>query len=332
MYWKKLQPILGKRDYISKGSKGSKGVRRAKGTISPFDSFVPFGSFGMFMVMDIDYQKKSEEMIVWMQKTVYDAGFAKVVVAVSGGVDSAVSVYLAVRALGEENVYALLMPYGKLGTKALADGRAVASAAGLDREHIVVKDIKKVTDKLWSVISKGPERSSQEISLLRQLQDRNDKEEDLDNVRRGNIMARMRMIFLYDLAKSHNALVVGTENKSEHYLGYFTRFGDEASDIEPIRSLYKTQIWEMARFLEVPHQIIEKAPSANLWEGQSDEGEFGFSYLDADKVLYYHFEEGLQKEEIVALGLSEQVVDAVLKYVEKNDFKHKVPFIFDKND
>lgn len=258
-------------------------------------------------MLELNLEQKSQEISDWIKKTVGEAGFEKVVVAVSGGIDSALSLNLAVKALGKDNVYAILMPYGKLSTKALEDGKAVVSAAGLERDHTVVKEITKVVDK-----------------FLHSIED-----ETINSLRKGNIMARMRMIYLYDYAKFLNALVIGTENKSEYYLGYFTRFGDEASDIEPIRSLYKTQVWEMAKYLGIPQQIIDKAPSANLWEGQSDEGEFGFSYSDADRVLYHHFEEGLPREGIVALGLSEELVDGVLKFVEKNDFKHKVPFIIE---
>lgn len=264
---------------------------------------------------NIDYQQKTQEIVGWMQKIVHKAGCQRLVVAVSGGVDSAVALNLAVQAMGKNNVYALLMPYGTLSTKALLDGKAVARASGLAKDHSIVRDIKKVTDKIWSVIPKSIEDLP--------------GNEKMAHVRFGNIMARVRMIFLYDLAKQRNALVVGTENKSEHYLGYFTRFGDEASDIEPIRGLYKTQVWEMARYLDIPQEIIEKAPSANLWEGQSDEGEFGFSYADADTVLYHYFEERLPKEGIVALGIPQKVVERVLRYVEKNDFKHHVPFVLE---
>ncbi len=260
------------------------------------------------MILEINGEQKANEISKWLKETVQTAGFSKAVVAVSGGVDSAVSLNLAVRALGKENVYALLMPYGRLSNEALEDGKAIVSAVDLAKDHVMVRDIATVVNM-----------------ILKQVED-----DTLDAVRKGNIMARMRMVFLFDFAKSLHALVVGTENKSEHYLGYFTRFGDEASDIEPIRSLYKTQIWEMAKYLGVPQRIVEKAPSANLWEGQSDEGEFGFSYLDADRVLYHYFEERLPKEGIVSLGLPEPLVDSVLQFVEKNDFKHHVPHVFDR--
>ncbi|MBI2190192.1 MAG: NAD(+) synthase, partial [Candidatus Levybacteria bacterium] len=111
-----------------------------------------------------------------------------------------------------------------------------------------------------------------------------------DSIRLGNIMARVRMILLYDLAKKHQALVCGTENRSEYHLGYFTRFGDEASDFEPIRHLYKTQVYQLASYLGVPKTVIDKKPTAGLWAEQTDEGEFGFSYKEADPVLYLYFD------------------------------------------
>lgn len=256
----------------------------------------------------INYHQASEEISAWMKRTVIEAGFTSVVVAVSGGVDSATSLFLACKALGIDNVYGLCLPYGKLSTQSLQHGKMVAKAAGLAKDHILVKDIRKAVDKIQSSVINSP----------------------LDKIRLGNIMARVRMIFLYDLAKSHNLLVVGTENRTEHYLGYYTRFGDEASDIEPIRNLYKTQVWEMATYLGVPDEIIQKAPSANLWEGQVDEGEFGFSYQDADRILYHYFDEHLPIDGIVALGFEKKLVEKVLAFVAKNDFKHKLPYTLRK--
>lgn len=265
-------------------------------------------------MFDLDYAQKAQEIQDFIAKKVKEAGFDKVLVAVSGGVDSAVSLHLAVRALGADKVYAVLLPYGDLSKTSLEHGKLVVKSAGLADGHVYVRNIQSAVDVILS-----------ETKDIYSSQAQNDS--SLMDIRKGNVMARVRMIYLFDLAKQLGALVVGTENKSEHFLGYFTRFGDEASDIEPIRSLYKTQIWEMAKHLGVPKEIIEKAPSAGLWESQTDEKEFGFSYLDADKVLYHYFEEKLPRGGIIDLGLSEKLVDSVLGFVKKNDFKHHVPFM-----
>lgn len=273
--------------------------------------------------MNIDYKKKAEEIVNWLKKTVDDAGFTDVVIALSGGIDSAVSATLAVKALGKEHVHVLLLPYGKLNEKGTEDAKIVARFLELPKENIYEANIKKSVES-FSVgqINSDKFRNSDTPT------NRISSEFNL-KIRTGNIMARVRMIYLYDFAKKLNALVVGTENKSEYYLSYFTRFGDEASDIEPIRGLYKTQIKEMAKYLGIPREIIEKVPTAGLWENQSDEGEFGFSYTEADRVLYHHFDEGLPEEVIVDLGIPEQTVRKVLEWVAKNDFKHHLPYILE---
>lgn len=257
-------------------------------------------------MFELDYSQKAQEIEVFIKTAVKSAGFSDVVIAVSGGVDSATSLFLAVKALGKEHVYAVFLPYGDMGKAALEHGKLAIERVRLAEDHVFVRDIQSGVDTLQQ------------------------QGNGTSDVRKGNMMARVRMIYLFDLAKSLNALVVGTENKSEHYLGYFTRFGDEASDIEPIRGLYKTQVWEMAKYLGVPQEIVTKLPSANLWENQSDEGEFGFSYVDADKVLYHYYEEKLPSEGIVALGIDKKLVEDVLAFVAKNDFKHHVPYVFDK--
>lgn len=267
------------------------------------------------IMFDINYQEKAQEIQEWIAETVVSAGFKDVVVAVSGGVDSAVSLNLSVGALGKEHVYALLLPHGDLSQKSLEDGKLVAESAGLSEDHIFLRNIK---DSVNVILNEVKDLDSTSLP-------QNDS--SLFNIRQGNMMARVRMIYVFDLAKEKNALVVGTENKTEHYLGYFTRFGDEASDIEPIRSLYKTQVWEMAKHLGVPSKIIEKAPSAGLWENQSDEVEFGFTYKDADKVLSLAFDEGMRNGDIVKAGIDEKVVRNVLEFVDKNSFKRHVPYV-----
>lgn len=137
-------------------------------------------------------------------------------------------------------------------------------------------------------------------------------------------MARARMVILYDLAKKHQALVCGTENKSEFRLGYFTRFGDEASDFEPIQHLYKTQVYQLAKYLNIPKNIILQVPTAGLWEGQTDEGEFGFSYKEADIVLYLYFDKGKAISQIITKGFpnAQKIIDRA----KANSFKHHLPY------
>lgn len=229
------------------------------------------------------------------------AGFGRAVIAMSGGVDSSTSAALAARALGGENVYPLLLPYGNLTP--MGDAREVATTIGIPKENVTVVDIAPFVDPM--------------IFL----------DPAMDSIRRGNIMARVRMILLYDHAKKRNALVVGTENKTEHLLGYFTRFGDSASDVEPLRGLYKTQVRALARELGIPDRIITKAPTAGLWEGQTDAEELGFSYEDADAILSMIVDERRSIDEVVAKGYDRATVERVIKRMKDNDFKHRLPIV-----
>jgi NAD+ synthase len=176
-----------------------------------------------------------------------------------------------------------------------------------------------------------PENNILEIDIQEPVDSVLKNIENTNDIRKGNVMARIRMIYLFDTAKKINALVCGTENKTENFLGYFTRFGDEASDLEPIKKYYKTQIWEMGKILGIPKKIINKAPTAGLWEEQTDELELGFTYKEADSALYYYFDEKLPEEEIVEKGISKEVIEKVLNYVKKNEFKHNLPHEFIPN-
>jgi len=144
-----------------------------------------------------------------------------------------------------------------------------------------------------------------------------------DKIRLGNIMARVRMIILFDLAKQLNALVCGTENKSEKLLGYFTRFGDAASDIEPISHLYKTQIYQLAKYLKVPEEIIKQSPTAGLWNGQTDEDDFGFTYEEADQVLYLYHDRG-QDINLIKKGFKN--AEKIINRLFSNKFKLLTPY------
>ncbi|MCJ7826496.1 NAD+ synthase [Patescibacteria group bacterium] len=253
-------------------------------------------------MQDAIISQEVEKIITFIKISFQKAGFSHAVLAVSGGVDSAVSLALAVNALGEENVYPILLPYGILNTQGVLDAMELITQLHIPLTHVVRIDITKAVDDICG------------------------KEMGMDNVRKGNIIARARMIYLFDQAKKRNALVIGTENKSEHLLGYFTRFGDSASDIEPIGHLYKTQVVELASYLKVPQKIVEKPPTAGLWPEQTDEGELGFSYKDADQILSLLYDERKTVDEIVALGFDKELIEKIQTRVSKNSFKHTTPY------
>lgn len=251
----------------------------------------------------IDPTQITNDLIAFIKTSFQHAGFSDAVIGLSGGLDSSVSCILAVRALGADHVYPILLPYGSLSTQETLGAMSVIEMLKISPTHVVRVDIKPILDPLTG------------------------KEFGMDSIRKGNLMARARMMILFDHAKKRNALVVGTENKSEFLLGYFTRFGDEASDIEPLRNLYKTQVYELAKYLGVPEAILAKKPTAGLWEGQTDEGELGFTYKDADEILSLSFDEKKSADDIVAAGFSKDVVDKVLARVRANDFKHHLPML-----
>lgn len=254
--------------------------------------------------LSINPTEISQKIVEFIKSTVHNAGYSKVILGLSGGIDSAVSCALAVAALGVENVHAGIYPYGDLNKEAEKDAKFILNHLAIQPFNHHRIDIKPLVDPI--------------ISL----------DKNMDKTRKGNIMARIRMILLYDLSKKIPALVLGTENKTEHLLGYFTRFGDEASDIEPIRNLYKTQVKELAVYLGIPDKIINKDPTAGLWQGQTDEGEFGFTYEEADQILYLFTEGKMTEEEIVKAGFKEEVVKSVVKRYKTNNYKHLLPYIF----
>ena len=254
--------------------------------------------------MEREYASVALRIRDFIQATLSTTGFSRVVVNISGGVDSAVTAALALQAVGPQNLFLATMPYGELGTQGVHHVMLLVEALQIPQEQCLRIDIKRSVDAIVE----------QTVAP--------------DRVRLGNIMARVRMIYLFDLAKRLGALVCGTENRTEHYLGYFTRFGDSASDLEPIRSLYKTQVWELARALSIPQPIIEQAPTAGLWEAQTDEDELGFSYQDADRVLSHSFDEHLTVDEIAAKGVPREIVERILERVASNDFKHHLPYVY----
>jgi NAD+ synthase len=264
---------------------------------------------------ELDIPATAELITTFLKKEVATAGFSHVVVAVSGGVDSSTSLALATAALGPESVFALSLPYQDWHVEAGKRTGRLLRQLQIPASHVHEIDIAPMVQAFV-----------QSVNLEHQLENRA-ANEALDKVRLGNIMARVRMVALYDYAKQLSALVLGTENKSEHYLGYYTRFGDEASDIEPLRNLYKTEIYRLAKHLGIPKEIRDAVPTAGLWPEQTDEGQFGFTYQTADEILYGLYEVGGSQQELIEHGLDKYAIDQVQAWVAQMAFKHGLPWI-----
>lgn len=248
------------------------------------------------------------EIVTFIESTFAKHGKSRAVIAVSGGIDSAVAVSLLVNALGAKAVTGLLLPFRD---QDMRDGRTILNYLGVPTAQQITVPITPIVKAATGAV---------ELPITTAT-------DKLTRVRLGNFMARARMMVAYDYARKLNALVCGTENKSEHYLGYFTRFGDAASDIEPISSLYKTQVRELAELLDLPPIFLTKAPSAGLWSGQTDARELGFSYEQADQVLYGLIDLKLSPEKIAKqTGLNLKLVTKVADQVAASAFKLQVPY------
>jgi len=228
------------------------------------------------------------------------AGFEKVVFGLSGGIDSAVVAYLCANTFSPKNVTALIMPYRTSNPENMAHAETIVKNLKINSE---IHDISEMVDAFY--------KSDPEANMVRQ----------------GNRMARERMCFLYDYSSKHNALVIGTSNKTELLLGYGTIFGDLASAINPIGDLYKTQIWQLAEYLGVPKEIIEKPPSADLWAGQTDEEEIGYTYNKIDPLLHYLVDLRYSTEMLLEQGFSSEMVRDIQKKIQVYQFKRRPPVI-----
>jgi len=256
-------------------------------------------------LLKIDPEQEKDRIVHFLKTTFEKQKITKTVIGISGGIDSAVSFALLKKVLKPEDIIVVHLYYFE---SKFSEMEKFARNSKIPQENIYHISIKEPVDAVIEL---------QKIEKT-----------EADKVRIGNIAARMRMILLYDLAKKHNALVCGTENKSENLLGYFTRFGDQASDIEPIEHLYKTQVYKLAEYLKIPQAIIKQEPSAGLWHGQTDEGQFGFTYEEADQVLYLHFEKEMSVQKIKELGLSN--AQKILDWHTQNLFKHQTPYAIKK--
>lgn len=244
--------------------------------------------------MEINPEKELKNIINFIKTTFKEQGIKKGIIAVSGGIDSSLSLALTVKALGQENVYTLQLPYKR---QSIDLSNLIINNSNIPQNQRLILKLSRSVDKL--AVKLGAKK---------------------DKLRFGNILARSRMICLFDQAKTKKALVIGTENKSENLLGYYTRFGDQASDLEPISHLYKTQVIELAKHLNLPKVIIDQTPSAGLWLGQTDEQELGFSYLQADPIL-----EAITKKKSTD-NFDKSLVAKVKKHLKAVDFKSKVPY------
>ena len=239
-------------------------------------------------------------LVGFVHDEVTKIGVKKGVLGLSGGIDSALVAYIAAEALGSENVHAYTMPYRTSNPESEAHAKLVADRLGINY-HVL--EITPMVDAYFALVP------------------------DADNMRRGNKMARERMTVLYDHSAAVGGLVLGTSNKTELLLGYGTLHGDMASALNPIGDIYKSQVWELSEAMGVPREVIDKKPSADLWAGQTDEQELGFSYRDADELLFRMVDQRMTRDELIAAGFAPQFIDNVQAKVQGSHFKRRLPVI-----
>lgn len=263
---------------------------------------------------------EASKIINFLQTTFAKQQKSQALIAVSGGIDSALSLTLLAKALDPKQIFPVFLPYAK---QDMADAQLICSWNNIPQENWQSINIE-------SMVASFAKALGLDLAVLSSLSKAEDA--SLAKTRLGNIMARCRMIVLFDLAKKFNALVCGTENKSEKLLAYYTRYGDEASDLEPIASLYKTWVYQLAKDLQLPATLLEKPPSAGLWLDQTDETDFGFSYQEADQFLMKLEDEGLidqrgiVHQEKLNLANFTQQEKKIITWVMSNQFKHQVPY------
>ena len=253
---------------------------------------------GILARLSIDTDLATRILCGFIRDQTQKAGLPRAVIALSGGIDSALSATLAARALGPQNLLAVRMPWRDSSPDSLADADLLIEALGLPALTV------EITPMVAPLFERFPE---------------------MDRRRRGNIMARQRMIVAYDQSVAWGGLVMGTSNKTEFLLGYSTIYGDSGAALQPIADLYKAQVRQLAAALELPQSILDKPPSADLWEGQTDEDELGFSYEQVDQVLYLLVDERYVVDEVVEEGFERAFVEEVWRRVKANHYKRTMP-------
>ena len=254
----------------------------------------------------VDAARGVDVIVRFIQAQLEQTGFRRLVVGLSGGIDSATVVFLCARAVAVDNLLAVRMPYSSSSDASEADALRVVETVGCRTERV---DITPMVEPMLAQMD-APEARVAADPL---------------NVRRGNVMARQRMIVLYDRSAAFDALVAGTSNKTEALLGYGTLHGDMAAAFHPIGDLYKSQVRDVAACLGVPQSILDKPPSADLWPGQTDEDELGASYAELDTILYQLVDRRWSRERLVAAGLDAALVDRVAARVARYEFKRQQP-------
>ena len=256
------------------------------------------GDINAAEMLHINTDLAKKIVVSFIRDGVSKVGFRKAVLGLSGGIDSALVLFLAVEALGAENVVGVRMPYRSSSEGSLSDAQKAIDQLGIESMTI------PITPMVEPLMEQFP---------------------DMSSMRKGNIMARQRMIVLYDQSAAQQALVIGTSNKTEALLGYTTLYGDSAAALQPIEDLYKTQIRQLSRALNVPQSILDKPPSADLWIGQTDEDELGYTYEQVDKVLYLLVEGRYTVDEAAAQGFDHEFVANVWRKVQRNHYKRTMP-------
>ena len=260
----------------------------------------PAPTFDLPAELAFDVVTASALLVDFVRRETRKAGFSRVVLGLSGGVDSAAAAFLATRALGPKNVLCASLPYRTSSADSLRDARRLARRLGARSTRIAITPMINAYFK---------------------------HQRGASALRRGNKMARERMAVLYDLSAREGAMVVGTSNKTELLLGYGTIFGDLACGINPLGDLYKTQVRSLALNLGVPRDVAFKVPTADLWAGQSDEDEIGYRYRDVDRLLRLLVDRRATPDEAVAAGFPDRMVRQIMKRIARSQFKRRTPLI-----
>jgi NAD+ synthase len=260
--------------------------------------------------LQIDLADTADRVADFLRDRLAVAGLDTYVLGLSGGVDSACSAALAVRAVGADRLLTVKLPSRSSSPASQRDAELVEESLAIPPEHRLLVQIGPLVDGWRGAVG----------------------DTEPHPLRIGNVAARSRMVVLWDLAMKHGGIVLGTENRTESLLGYFTIYGDAGTAVEPIAPLYKTQVWALAGYLGLPDTIITKDPTADLWAGQTDEGELGVSYLEADQVLYWAVDRGLATSEVrKQTGLSEMSVARVLRRFQETAYKRELPYRMDSS-